>query len=129
QADIVDECDQVSALEHASEYIMMSMRTVRGLSAGEYHKLYRSDFAPIEKLLDDFVKNGWAVREEDSWHFTSSGFLLSNVLIGALLEAQSGNRVAVNPWMREAFDAEEKTELPPGEDEVFRDSIGKRIKR
>jgi len=127
QMDIVDEYGLVSALERASEYIMMSMRTVRGLSAKEYHRLYRSDFAPIGKLLDEFVKNGWAVREEDSWHFTASGFLLSNVLIGALLEAQSGNRVAVNPWMREAFDAEEKTTLPPGEDEVFRDSIGKRI--
>jgi coproporphyrinogen III oxidase-like Fe-S oxidoreductase len=34
QADIVDEHDEISALERASEYIMMSMRTVRGLSAG-----------------------------------------------------------------------------------------------
>lgn len=127
QAEIVDECTQIDALEHASEYIMLSMRTVRGFSAREYHRLYRSDFAPLEKTLDEFVTNGWAVREDNSWHFTSSGFLLSNVLIGALLEAQSGNRVAVNPWMREAFDSEAKTELPPGENEAFRDSIEKRI--
>jgi oxygen-independent coproporphyrinogen-3 oxidase len=125
--DIVDEYEPIDALERASEFIMLSMRTVRGLSADEYHRLYRSDFAPIEKLLNEFVTNGWAVREADSWHFTSSGFLLSNVLIGALLEAQSGNRVAVNPWMRAAFDSEDKTELPPGEDEAFRASIKKRI--
>lgn len=127
QTDIVDEYEPIDAVERASEFIMLSMRTVQGLSADAYHRLYRSDFAPIEKLLNEFVTNGWAVREAASWHFTSSGFLLSNVLIGALLEAQAGNRVAVNPWMREAFDSEDKTELPPSEDEAFRDSIKKRI--
>lgn len=121
--DIVDEYERISPVERASEYIMLGMRTVRGISAGEYHRVYRSDFAPIEKLLEDFVSRGWAVREGDRWHFTSSGFLLSNVLIGALLEAQSGSRVSVNPWMRRAFDAAEKTELPPGEDEAFREAI------
>lgn len=121
--EIVDEYERISPVERASEYIMLGMRTVRGISAGEYHRVYRSDFDPIEKLLEDFVAKGWAVREGDAWHFTSSGFLLSNVLIGALLEAQSGSRVSVNPWMRKAFDAEEKTELPPGEDEAFREAI------
>ena len=41
----------------------------------------------------------------------------------ALLEAQTGERVGVNPWMKDAFDAEEKTDLPPGEDEAFRASM------
>ena len=73
-------------------------------------------------MLEEFEKKGWACKNgEDRWRFTSSGFLLSNLLIGALLEAQSGSRVAVNPWMKEAFDAEEKTELPPGDEELFRD--------
>ena len=60
------------------------------------------------------------------WRFTAQGFLLSNLLIGALLEAQSGTRVAVNPWMKPAFDAEEKTQLPPGDEEIFRERYRKR---
>ncbi|MEG1633170.1 MAG: radical SAM family heme chaperone HemW [Oscillospiraceae bacterium] len=129
QKDIVGEYEQISSVERASEYIMLGMRTTRGISSEEYHRHYRSDFAPMEKLLEDFVSKGWAVREGNSWHFTSSGFLLSNVLIGALLEAQSGTRVEANPWMKAAFDAEEKTELPPGEAEVFRASIESAQKR
>ncbi len=126
KTDIVDEYENIEVLERASEYIMMNMRTVWGISEDEYRRLYRSDFTPIGKLLDEFVSNGWAVKEGAAWHFTASGFLLSNVLIGALLEAQAGNRVAVTPWMRAAFDSEDKTKLPPGENEAFRDSIRKR---
>ena len=128
QKEIVDEYEQIGALERASEYIMLGMRTVKGISSAEYHRLYRSDFAPIEKLLREFTDRGWAVSEGGAWHFTPSGFLLSNVLIGALLEAQTGERVELNPWMRDAFDAEEKTDLPPGEDEVFRASMEEKKK-
>lgn len=123
QKEIVDEYEQVSPVERASEYLMLGMRTVRGVTEAEYRRIYPSDFTPLRAALDDFVSKGWAVRDGESWHFTSSGFLLSNVLIGALLEAQSGTRVEVNPWMRDAFDAKEKTSLPPGEDEVFQAEV------
>lgn len=123
--DIVDEREPIAPLERASEYIMLGMRTTKGISAEGYSKVYRGDFGPIAKLLDEFVGSGWAVREGETWHFTSSGFLLSNTLIGALLEVQSGNRVAVNPWMQTVFDKTEKTELPPDEFEMFKESITK----
>lgn len=123
---ILDEYEKINPAERASEYIMLGMRTVYGISKREYQSLYRSDFTPIEQTLQGFMAKGWAVREGDSWHFTSSGFLLSNLLINALLEAQAGSRVAVNPWMREAFEAEEKTQLPPGDEELFREMYEKK---
>ena len=117
---IVDEYEPVNSLERSSEYLMLGMRTVRGINAAEYTRICLADFAPIEGTLQIFAKKGWAVKEEDgSWHFTPPGFLLSNLLIGALLESQSSGRVEVTPWMKAAFDAEEKTELPPGEEELF----------
>ena len=119
---IVDEYERITPVERASEYVMLGMRTAHGIDGEEYTRLYRSDFTPLQRTLEEFEKKGWACKNgEDRWRFTSSGFLLSNLLIGALLEAQSGSRVAVNPWMKEAFDAEEKTELPPGDEELFRD--------
>ncbi len=124
---IVDEYESVTSLERSSEYLMLGMRTVRGVSAEEYTRICLADFKPIGDTLRLFARKGWAVQEEEgNWHFTPSGFLLSNLLIGALLESQSSGRVAVTPWMKAAFDAEEKTELPPGEEELFREMYEKR---
>ncbi len=124
---IVDEYEPVNSLERSSEYLMLGMRTVRGVNAAEYTRICLADFAPIEGTLQIFAQKGWAVQEEDgSWHFTPQGFLLSNILIGALLESQSSGRVEVTPWMKAAFDAEEKTELPPGEEELFAEEYKKR---
>ena len=125
--DIVDEYSRISSVERGSEYIMLGMRTALGIEAREYTEHYRADFAPIEKTLRVFAEKGWAKCSEDGrWSFTPQGFLLSNLLIGALLEAQSGSRVEVNPWMKPAFDAEEKTTLPPGDEEIFLERYRKR---
>lgn len=118
---IVDEYTPITDVERGSEYIMLGMRTVMGIEAEEYTSHYRADFAPIEERLRILEQKGWAKCDEGRWHFTPQGFLLSNLLIGALLEAQSGKRVSVNPWMKNAFDAEEKTVLPKGDDELFRE--------
>ncbi len=124
--DIVDEYSPVTDVERGSEYIMLGMRTTLGIEAGEYASVYRSDFSALERVLRLFEEKGWARCDEGRWHFTARGFLLSNLLIGALLEAQSGSRVKVNPWMKPAFDAEEKTTLPPGDEELFREAYEKR---
>ena len=116
---IVDEYTPITNVERGSEYIMLGMRTSMGIEAEEYTNVYRADFAPIERTLRLFEQKGWAKCTDGRWSFTTQGFLLSNLLIGALLEAQSGSRVDVNPWMRPAFDAEEKTKLPPGDEELF----------
>ena len=98
--DIVDEYSRISSVERGSEYIMLGMRTALGIEAREYTEHYRADFAPIEKTLRVFAEKGWAKCSEDGrWSFTPQGFLLSNLLIGALLEAQSGSRFVVNHWM------------------------------
>ena len=36
-------------LDRAAEYLMLGMRTVRGISPKEYHNIYRSDFTPLEE--------------------------------------------------------------------------------
>ncbi len=99
---ILDEYEKLDELDRASEYIMLGMRRSRGISGEEYHRIYRSDFAPIEALLREYEKDGWTKRlSEDRWCFTPTGFLVSNLLIGSLLEAQAEQRVRANPWMEE----------------------------
>ena len=116
---ILAEREQIGLLERAAEYLMLGMRTVRGISAKEYHDVYRSDFAPLEELLKEFQRRGWAaVNDSGRWHFTPSGFLLSNLLIGLMLDKQGEYKLSGNPWVdsMDLFAAE--TELPEG-DEVF----------
>ena len=47
------------------------------------------DFTPIEARLKEFAAQGWAEQtEEGRWRLTPKGFLVSNQLIGDLLERQ-----------------------------------------
>ena len=117
---IVEEYERIEPLERASEYIMLGMRTRRGITEKEYKNIYLSEWAPIEKLMEVFAARGWAVNTEGRWAFTPSGFLVSNQLIGALLDAQAVEKVQTNPWMQSALDDKEKQELPPDDEELFR---------
>ncbi|PKM72315.1 MAG: coproporphyrinogen III oxidase [Firmicutes bacterium HGW-Firmicutes-16] len=99
--DILDEYEETNKLGRATEYIMLGMRTIRGISREEYNTVYRSNFDKIEYLLSEYEKKGWTRHSGKRWSFTSSGFLLSNILIGTLLEAQSQAKMNANPWMIE----------------------------
>ena len=115
---MIAECEKIGLLDRAAEYLMLGLRTVRGISEKEYHNIYRSDFTPLEELLQEYKRKGWAVYEGERWHFTPTGFLLSNLLIGLLLDKQGEFKHSGNPWVdsMDMFTAE--TELPEG-DEVF----------
>lgn len=121
--DILDEYEEISPLDRAAEYIMLGMRTVRGISGREYYRIYRNDFEPIAALLDSFRKKGWAEESANGrWRFTTTGFLLSNPLIGALLEMQSKQKLSSNPWLLEDEDdfvLDEEELSPPTGDELF----------
>ena len=101
---ILDEYEKLDELDRASEYLMLGMRRSRGISQEEYRKVYRSDFAPIEALLQEYEKDGWTKKFNGRWCFTPQGFLLSNILIGSLWEAQAEYRISGNPWMEDKLE-------------------------
>ena len=117
---IIDEFERIEPLERASEYIMLGMRTSKGIAEDEYRSIYLSQWEPIEKLMEVFKARGWTKNTDGRWAFTPSGFLVSNQLIGALLDAQAVEKVQTNPWMQGALDDRGKQELPPDDDELFR---------
>ena len=55
------------------------------------------------------------------------GFLISNTLIGILIETQASSRVEGTPWLSDALDAEEKTSIPMSEEELFREVYEKKL--
>ena len=82
-----DSCTDISGRERVREYLILRLRLARGVERGEYEALSGESFFPLEEELDFFSAHGWARRlEEGRWRLTPQGFLVSNALIGALLD-------------------------------------------
>ncbi len=110
--DMIDEYEQIGDFERGSEYLMLGLRTARGISKQEYQSFYNNRFDELQRMLEEFRHNGWVTEEQDRWHFTPEGFLLSNQLIGKLLEAQTERRAEQTPWIRPQVEQAPRQEMP-----------------
>lgn len=107
---IVELEEEMSDFENAGEYLMLRLRTTRGISEEEYYHIYRLKMDLVLELLQDYEKKGLAMYVEGRWRFTPKGFLLSNNLIGEILDAQTRQRTQISkPWQKET--ADEETQL------------------
>ena len=86
--DIIDSSELIPQRERCGEYLMLRLRTVRGVDGREYRHTYFMDFAPLEARLREFAAQGWAEETDGRWRLTPRGFLVSNQLIGDLLDRQ-----------------------------------------
>lgn len=85
---ITTECEYVPIKERAGEYVMLRMRTVYGIERNEYETTFLMPFDPLEQVLSFYAARGLTKKEDGRWRFTAQGFLVSNQLIGLLIEAQ-----------------------------------------
>ena len=86
---IIEEVQEIPARERAGEYLMLRLRTTTGINPDEYERMFLLPFAPIEDVLIKQRNLGYAVQTEDNrWHLTPQGFLISNTIISDLLLAQ-----------------------------------------
>lgn len=100
---VIENREIITELEEAGEYLMLGLRTSAGISEDEYYKIFHCSFDFIRDKLESFVKCGWAVKNGERWSLTPQGFLLSNTLIGEVLEAQTRQRIATGtPWKKQS---------------------------
>ncbi len=86
---LLDSQDLIPQSDRGGEYLMLRLRTNCGVEEWEYRRNYFMNFTPIEERLKEFAAQGWAEQTaEGRWRFTPKGFLVSNQLIGDLLERQ-----------------------------------------
>ena len=79
--------------ERDAEWVMLGSRTVYGLDPKDYETRFRRRFAPIFlPFLQKCAAAGYAVEEDGRWHLTPRGFLVSNQIIGELLDAQAAEK-------------------------------------
>ena len=86
-APMLSESERIPPLERDTEWIMLGLRTVRGLDPKVFERRFRRRFSCFAPLLDQCARAGYAVEEEGRWHLTPAGFLVSNQIIGRMLDA------------------------------------------
>ena len=75
---------EIPVRERAGDYLMLRLRTNRGISAQEYERQYLLPFGPLEDELKKCAERGHAVFENDRWHLTPRGMMISNSIISEL---------------------------------------------
>ena len=83
---VYSEREEIPASQRDAEWLMLNLRTVRGLDPAEFESRFRRSFSPFLPFLTQCQQAGYAVLEEGRWHLTTEGFLLSNQIIGELLD-------------------------------------------
>ena len=83
----LSELEEIPPLDRDLEYIMLSLRTTRGIDSGYFERQFRQKFQPMEELLVQYEAHGFAVRTEKGWCLTPRGFFVSNTIIVSLQEA------------------------------------------
>ena len=84
---LLSECETIPPMDRDTEWIMLGLRTVRGLDVKEFEHRFRRRFTCFLSFLENCRKAGYAVEEDGRWHLTPEGFLVSNQIISTLLEA------------------------------------------
>jgi putative oxygen-independent coproporphyrinogen III oxidase len=85
---VIDESELIPQRERGGEYLMLRLRTTRGIEEWEYRREFFMNFDPLEQKLEEYERQGWAERHDRRWNLTARGFLVSNQLIGDLLSLQ-----------------------------------------
>ncbi|MGI5962138.1 MAG: radical SAM family heme chaperone HemW [Lawsonibacter sp.] len=102
---ILESQELIPLRERSGEYLMLRLRTAVGIEEWEYRRDYFMEFAPLEARLIEFAQSGWAEKTQSGrWRLTPKGFLVSNQLIGDLLERQEQAQWSqILPKAREQF--------------------------
>ena len=83
---LFSESQAMTLRDRREEWLMLSLRTVRGLDPAEWESRFRLPFAAFLPFLTRCEEAGYALREAGRWRLTPRGFLVSNQIIGALFD-------------------------------------------
>lgn len=90
---ILSENERIPQLDRDTEYLMLGLRTVRGIAPREFENRYRRRFDCLLPFLRQCEQADYALENEDgSWCLTPKGFLVSNQIIGGALDALAADK-------------------------------------
>lgn len=86
-APMLSESERIPPRDRDTEWVMLGLRTVQGLDPKEFESRFRRRFQCFLPFLEQCRAAGYAVEEAGRWHLTPRGFLVSNQVIGGMLDA------------------------------------------
>ena len=107
---VIDQYEDISDFERAGEYLMLRLRTIYGISESEYKSIFRCGMDMVTELLENYRERGFAYQKDGRWILTTQGFMVSNVLIGEILDAHTTQRAHIaRPWQN--LEEEERDQI------------------
>ena len=89
---MLSENERIPPLDRDTEWLMLGLRTTRGLDPADYERRFRRRFTCFLPFLEQCQTAGYAVLEEGRWHLTPRGFLVSNQIIGEMLDVLAAEK-------------------------------------
>ena len=78
---------KISDAEREEEYIMLGLRTKKGISASEFSEIFGKDlFDRLGNKLEPFCKQGLVICDGDRIYLSEGGLEVSNTILAELLE-------------------------------------------
>lgn len=84
---VAEDVDEVAYISRPGEYVMLKLRTADGIDPDEFERRFTMSFKPFEQRLEKYIEGGFAKRELGRYSLTPKGFLVSNVIIGDLVNS------------------------------------------
>jgi coproporphyrinogen III oxidase-like Fe-S oxidoreductase len=81
------ECEKLNESELLDEFIMLSLRTSKGILIADLkQKCGEKVFTKVEKLILKYIDNQYGeISPEGYFYFTTKGFIISDYLISEIL--------------------------------------------
>lgn len=95
--EVIDKIETITDSARAGEYLMLGLRTICGISADVLEKKYLTHFDEIERVLLSYQKTKHTRFDGNVWTLTPEGFLISNRIIGDVLDALERSEHFVRP--------------------------------
>ena len=77
---------KIEPAERLEEYVMLGLRLQAGITRDGYRAFGGKNWEKIQPLLCQYQTHGWMQEDKGHWRCTPEGFLVSNVLIGSILD-------------------------------------------
>lgn len=95
--EVIDRIETINETARCGEYLMLGLRTATGIAGDILEKKYLTYFDRIEKVLLSYHKTGHTDFDGLTWRLTPEGFLISNRIIGDVLDALEESEHLVRP--------------------------------
>ena len=86
-APIVEEADELAFNDRVGEFVMLALRTCDGIDENAFYSRWKREFTPFAKRLEPYIASGHVKKDAGRWYLTPEGFLVSNAIIGDVLDA------------------------------------------